>query len=90
MKIEHDPQGAEPRRRQPSRQAAEHTEPTSEAAQATGAQGRGPGRPEEKVWPEPIDASPEDVARALMQGPPKKDWRYLREAAARGEKQARD
>ena len=41
---------------------------------------RRPGRPEEKVWPEPIDASPEEVARALMQGPPKKDWRYLREA----------
>ena len=39
---------------------------------------RGPGRPEEKEWPAQIDASPEDVARALMQGPPKQDWRYLR------------
>ena len=43
------------------------------------AERRKPGRPEEKVWPEPIDATPEEVARALMQGSPKKDWRYLRE-----------
>ena len=29
--------------------------------------------------PAPIDATPEEVARALMQGPPKKDWRYLKQ-----------
>ena len=39
---------------------------------------RQPGRPEEKKWPAPIDATPKEVARALMQGPPKKDWRYLK------------
>ena len=28
-------------------------------------------------YPEPIDDSPENIAKALMSGPPKKDWRYL-------------
>jgi hypothetical protein len=28
-------------------------------------------------YPEPIPDSPENIARALMSGPPKKDWRYL-------------
>ena len=27
------------------------------------------GRPPEIVWPEPIDASPEDIARAVLQVP---------------------
>ena len=27
---------------------------------------------------EPIDLSPEEIARLAMQGPPKKDWRYLK------------
>ena len=27
---------------------------------------------------EPIPDTPENVARAIMQGPPKKDWRFLR------------
>lgn len=26
---------------------------------------------------EPFDLSPEQIARLAMQGPPKKDWRYL-------------
>ena len=40
---------------------------------------RGPGRPR-RPMPEKIDASPEAVARRLMQAPPKKkqDWRYLK------------
>ena len=27
--------------------------------------------------PEPIPDTPENVARIIMQGPPKKEWRYL-------------
>ena len=40
---------------------------------------RGPGRPPRQM-PEKIDASPDEVARMLMQAPPKKkeDWRYLK------------
>ena len=39
------------------------------------------GRPATRRWPDPIPASPEDVARAIMAGPPKPagEWRYLRE-----------
>lgn len=37
---------------------------------------RGPGRPA-KPLPEPLDATPEEVAKSLFNGPPKKDWRYL-------------
>ena len=38
------------------------------------------GRPEEKQWPKPIPDSPENIARALMSGPPKaeEDWEYLK------------
>ena len=45
------------------------------------------GRPVEKPLPEPIDASPEDVMRAILATPPKRDedWRYLREAEADGD-----
>lgn len=28
---------------------------------------------------EPFDLSPEEIARIAMQGPPKKNWRYLQE-----------
>ena len=28
--------------------------------------------------PPPIDASPEDIARACMFGPPKRQWDYLK------------
>ena len=39
------------------------------------------GRPPTRLpMPEPIDDTPENVARAIMQGPPKKDWRYLQES----------
>ena len=37
------------------------------------------GRPPEIVWPEPIDASPEDIARAVLQVPHKKKWRFMKE-----------
>ena len=36
------------------------------------------GRPVEKSMPEPIPDTPENVARAIMRGPPKKVWRYLK------------
>lgn len=38
------------------------------------------GRPEEKEWPENIPDTPENVARAIMARPPKKDWDYLKPA----------
>ena len=43
-------------------------------------QKRGRGRPVEREWPESIPDSPENIARALMSGPPKaeEDWRYLK------------
>ena len=37
----------------------------------------GPGRPPLMQYPAPIPDSPEDIARAMMAGPPKKNWRYL-------------
>lgn len=36
------------------------------------------GRPVENEMPDPIPDTPENVARAAMQGPPKKDWEYLK------------
>ena len=38
------------------------------------------GRPPKIAWPEPIDASPEDIARAVLQVPHKKEWRFMKEA----------
>ena len=40
------------------------------------------GRPVEKPLPEPIDASPEDVMRAILATPPRKDedWPYMQKA----------
>ena len=42
------------------------------------------GRPVEKPLPESIDDSPENVMRAILATPPKKDdeWRYMRKADA--------
>ena len=45
------------------------------------------GRPPEIVWPEPIDASPEDIARAVLQVPHKKEWRFMKEAKAQPKQQ---
>jgi len=53
-------------------------EPTPEPEQQPKEPKRGRGRPEEKEWPDPIPDSPENIARALMSGPPKKQWRYLK------------
>ena len=36
------------------------------------------GRPVKNTMPEPIPDTPENVARAIMKGPPKKVWRYLK------------
>ena len=36
------------------------------------------GRPVEKEMPPPIPDTPENVARAIMQAPPKKAWDYLK------------
>ena len=36
------------------------------------------GRPATLKMPEPIPDTPENVARAIMKDPPKKDWRYLK------------
>lgn len=39
---------------------------------------RARGRPVEKPMPDPIPDTPENIARAIMAGPPKKDWDYLK------------
>lgn len=36
------------------------------------------GRPVKNTMPEPIPDTAENIARSLMQGPPKKDWNYLK------------
>ena len=38
----------------------------------------GRGRPKALVMPDPIPDTPENILRACMQGPPKKDWDYLK------------
>ena len=37
------------------------------------------GRPQEREWPEPIDDTPENIARAVLSTPPKEpeEWRHL-------------
>ena len=40
------------------------------------------GRPE-REWPDPIPDTPENVARAIMQGPPKKEWQFLKNKPSR-------
>ena len=42
-------------------------------------QKRSRGRPASMRFPAPIPDSPENIARALMSGPPKKRWSYLEE-----------
>ncbi len=44
------------------------------------------GRPVEKQMPEPIPDTPENIARALLTTPPKKDgdWDYLKERRLSG------
>ena len=40
-------------------------------------QKRSRGRPVSMRFPAPIPDSPENIARAIMGSPPKKNWRYL-------------
>ena len=40
-------------------------------------QDRKRGRPAKITMPPPIPDTPENVAKAIMRGPPKKVWRYL-------------
>ena len=42
------------------------------------------GRPAKYEMPEPIDASPEEVARVVLRAKPKKVWRFEEEAKAKG------
>ena len=35
------------------------------------------GRPS-RPMPEPIDATPEEIAEVVLKMPPKSDWRYLK------------
>ena len=35
------------------------------------------GRPAVRVMPEQIPDTPENVVRALCQGPPKRDWKFM-------------
>ncbi len=41
-------------------------------------QSRKRGRPVTRTIPEPIPDTPENIARACMQGPPAKDWDFLK------------
>ena len=45
------------------------------------------GRPVEKPMPEPIPDTPENIARALLTTPPKKEdeWDYLKDRAIKDE-----
>ena len=47
---------------------------------------RKPGRPVEKPMPEPIPDTPENIARALLTTPPKKEdeWDYLKDRQLSG------
>ena len=42
------------------------------------------GRPP-KPMPEPIPDTPENIARAMFHGPPKKVWRYLAKTKPKSE-----
>ena len=44
------------------------------------------GRPVTNTMPKPIPDTPENIARAIMQGPPKKEWNYLKVAKTRDSK----
>ena len=51
---------------------------TKRKQQPTVSSKRRPGRPTELVMPDHIPDTPRNVARAIMQGPPIKDWPYLK------------
>ena len=37
-----------------------------------------PGRPPIRIMPEPIPDTPENVVRTICQGPPKRNWEFLK------------
>ena len=45
------------------------------------------GRPIKNTMPEPIPDTAENIARAIMQGPPKKEWDYIKVGKARDSKE---
>ena len=47
---------------------------------------RSRGRPVKNTMPEPIPDTPENIARAIMRGPPKKEWNYVKVSEARDSK----
>ena len=40
------------------------------------------GRPVKNTMPEPVPDTAENIARAIMRGPPKKNWDYMKAAKA--------
>ena len=40
------------------------------------------GRPISRIMPDPIPDTPGNVARSIMRGPPKRDWRFLQPGGA--------
>ncbi|MDE2815574.1 MAG: hypothetical protein OXM03_00280 [Chloroflexota bacterium] len=47
------------------------------------------GRPRKYEMPEPIDASPEEIAQVVLRAKPKKVWKFEQEAEAKGLKPRR-
>ena len=45
------------------------------------------GRPIKNTMPDPIPDTAENIARAIMQGSPKKGWDYIKVAKARDSKE---
>ena len=45
------------------------------------------GRPVKNIMPEPIPDTAENIARAIMRGPPKKEWNYMKVVKARDSKE---
>ena len=45
------------------------------------------GRPVKNTMPEPIPDTAENISRAIMRGPPKKEWDYMKAAKARESKE---
>ena len=41
------------------------------------------GRPIKNAMPEPIPDTAENIARAIMRGPPKRQWDYIKAAKTR-------
>ena len=44
------------------------------------------GRPVKNTMPEPIPDTAENIARAIMRGPPKKKWDYMKAEKTRESK----